>query len=87
LEARMTFVYKDREEARAVSRAVSPDNVKTPRNLLVETFSKGNCLVAEVEYEASNLMTFLSTIDDLLSAISVAEKTLLAARRLKQAAR
>jgi len=83
----MTFIYKDREEAKAVSQAVSPDNVKTPKNLLVGTFSKGNCLVAQVEYEGSNLMTFLSTIDDLLSSISVAEKTLIAARRLKQDAR
>jgi len=87
LEARIVLVYKDDKEAKAVSQAVSPDNIKTPRNLLVETSSKGNCLVAEVKYEGLNLMTFLSTLDDLLSSISVAEKTLLAVKRLKKAAR
>jgi hypothetical protein len=77
VEARITLVYEDEREARAVSEAVSPDNAETPEGLYVETVGTDNRVVTWVKYNGENLMTFLSTIDDLLSCVSVAEKTFL----------
>ena len=78
MEARISLVYQDKRQARAVSEAVSPDNTKTPENLSVETFTDDSCRVlASIEYRGDNLITFLSTIDDLLRCISVAEKAFL----------
>jgi len=82
VEARITLIYEDRREAKAVSEAVSPDNVKTPENLYVETFNVENRVVASVKYNGENLRVFQSTIDDLLSCISVAEKTFSAIKKL-----
>ncbi|MCW4019613.1 MAG: KEOPS complex subunit Pcc1 [Candidatus Bathyarchaeota archaeon] len=82
MEARITLVYEDRKEAKAVSEAVSPDNIKTPENLSVETLSTDNSVVTSIEYEGDNLMTFLATIDDLLSCASVAEKTFSAIKKI-----
>ena len=86
MEARIRLVYKDRGEAKAVSEAVSPDNTRTPENLSVETFADDNRVSTSIEYRGDNLMTFLSTIDDLLSCVSVAEKTFLAVEKLREVA-
>ncbi|MDH5448768.1 MAG: KEOPS complex subunit Pcc1 [Candidatus Bathyarchaeota archaeon] len=73
LEARLSFAYETGREARAVVEAVSPDNVKTPQGLSVETVRSDCCLLALVRCEKS-FGTFLATLDDLLACISVAEK-------------
>jgi len=75
VEARITLVYQDQRRAKTVSEAVSPDNAKTPENLSVETSAVDNNVVTCIHYGGENLMTFLSTVDDLLSCVSVAEKT------------
>jgi len=62
---------------------VSPDNVKTPEGLSIETFARDNRVITLIKYEGHNLQTFQSTIDDLLSCISVAEKTFSAVKRAK----
>ena len=76
MKARITLVYKDSREAKAISESVSPDNIKTPKNLSVKTANKGRCVETIIRYDGENLMTFQSTIDDLLSCISIAEKAL-----------
>ena len=86
MEARITLLYRDPREAKAVSEAVSPDNTNTPENLSVQTSAIGNSVVTSIEYEGENLMTFLSTIDDLLSCVSVAEKALLTLEKLREVA-
>ena len=83
MESKIILVYGDSNEARAVSEAVSPDNVRTPENLSVKTFSMENRVVTLVKYDGKNLMTFTSTIDDLLSCVSVAEKTFSTVKKLK----
>lgn len=87
MEARISLFYRDQREAKAVSEAVSPDNTKTPENLSVHTSAIDNSVVTSIEYEGDNLMTFLSTIDDLLSCVSVAEKALLTLERLREDAK
>jgi hypothetical protein len=82
LEAELSLIYGTEREAEAVVKAVSPDNVKAPVGLSVETI-RDNCrLLARVSCEKT-LETFISTLDDLLACISVAEKTLAAVESSK----
>ncbi len=77
------MAYESAREAKAVSEAVAPDNVKAPKSLYVKTDKVDSSVVTSIEYEGDNLMTFLSTIDDLLSCVSVAEKAFSATKKLK----
>lgn len=74
LEAELSFVYETVREAEAVVKAVSPDNVEVPLGLKVETVRSDCHLLALIHCEKS-LETFIATLDDLLTCISVAEKT------------
>ena len=87
MKARIKLAYKDQRESKAISEAVSPDNIKTPKNLSVKTTSTGRHVETIIRYEGENLMTFQSTIDDLLSCISIAEKAFLTAKGSLQSAR
>lgn len=80
LEARILLKYKDPCEAEAVVKAVSPDNFKAPQGLRVRTTRRGNKVLNQIQCE-TKLQTFMATIDDLLSAVSVAERAILAAKR------
>jgi tRNA threonylcarbamoyladenosine modification (KEOPS) complex Pcc1 subunit len=80
LEAKIVLKYKLPHEAEAVAKAVSPDNLKAPQGLSVETTRRGNRVVNKIQCE-TRLQTFMATIDDLLSAVSVAERALSAAKK------
>ena len=84
MEAKITLVYKEAGEAKAVSEAVSPDNLKTPHDLSVETHAIENTVVTLIKYDGDNMGTFASTIDDVLSCVTVAEKTFSTIKQLKQ---
>jgi hypothetical protein len=75
LQATITLEYSDQKTARAVAEAVLPDNFKTPVGLRVKTELEKTTVVTHIECE-SKLATFTATIDDLLSSVSTAEKTL-----------
>jgi hypothetical protein len=74
LEANVVLSYKTIREAEAVAKAVSPDNVKVPQGLFIKTMRHGKRVFTKIECE-TRLRTFMATIDDLLSAVSVAERT------------
>jgi len=80
-EAKIILTYDDAKEAKAVSQAVSPDNAGAPKELFIKTEVKGNRVVTTVRYEGERVETFLSTIDDLLSCASTAEKTILVLKK------
>lgn len=61
--------------AAAVTHAVAPDNKAAPEGLTVKTRQEGNAVTTEVLLEGK-FATFIATIDDLLEAVSTAEKTL-----------
>ncbi len=82
LKAELSFVYETEREAEAVVEAVSPDNVKVPLGLSVETVRRNSHLVALVSCQKS-LETFIATLDDLLACISVAEKAFETVKELK----
>lgn len=75
MEANIMLSYNTLREAEAVADAVSPDNVKVPEGLSVKTTRRGKKVFTNIECE-SKLQTFVATIDDLLSAVSVAERAL-----------
>jgi len=81
MEAEILLKYANRREAEAVARAVSPDNVKVPCGLSVETKASGSKVFTTISYSGERVGTFISTIDDLLSCISVAERTFSAIKR------
>jgi len=79
LEAKVVLSYKTIGEAEAVAKAVSPDNVKVPEGLSIKTMRRGKRVFTKIECE-TRLQTFVATIDDLLSAVSVAERTVFAVK-------
>lgn len=74
LEAKITLSYENVRDAEAVAQAVSPDNLKVPLGLVVETKRRGSRVITLIKCE-KGLSTFIATIDDLLSCVSVAERT------------
>ena len=73
MEAKIILAYRNRREAEAVAKAVSPDNVKVPSGLSVKTTYRGGKVFTLIKCETT-LPTFISTIDDLLCCASIAEK-------------
>ena len=80
MEAKIVLKYRKLQEAEAVANAVSPDNLKTPQGLKVKTTRQGNKVLNQIQCE-TKLQTFMATIDDLLSAVSVAERTISATKK------
>jgi len=82
MKAEITLKYYDAEDAAAVTKAVSPDNFKVPLGLSIETTSIHNEVVTHIKC-GRKLSTFIATIDDLLFCVSIAEKTILTAKKLR----
>ena len=82
MEAEIKLSYKNEREAEAVAKAVSPDNVEVPPGLFVKTVRRGPQVFTTIECQ-TKLQTFIATIDDLLSCVSVSEKAFSVAKRLK----
>ena len=66
--------HASRKFAQSLAKSVSPDNLKAPSNVIVETNARGNTTTSIVECE--RLETFITTIDDLLLCMDAAQKTL-----------
>jgi len=81
VETRISLVYGGEREAEAILKSISPDNIDLPKGLMIRTFTEKGRLIALITYDGDNLLTLRSTVDDLLSCISVAEKTLSSLRR------
>lgn len=79
MEAEISISYRTIREAEAVSEAVSPDNLRVPAGLFIKTVRRGRSVMTQIMCE-SKLETFMATVDDLLCAVSVAERTLLAVK-------
>lgn len=82
MEAEITLQYEGVRFAEAVAKAVSPDNLKTPRGLSIKTVWQTKRIVTYIKYRGK-LATFIATIDDLLFSASTAEKAVQTARKLE----
>jgi hypothetical protein len=83
LEAEIKLSYEEAEIAKAVAKAVSPDNFKTPQGLYIKTTWKKQKVITRIECKGK-LSTFIATIDDLLFCVSTAEKTLRIAKSFEK---
>lgn len=81
MEAEITIEYDDANMAEAIADAVHPDNYITPNGLSAETRVEKTRVVTKIECHGS-FPTFVATVDDLLSSVATAEKTLLETLKL-----
>ena len=75
MEAEISLSYKTDRQAKAVADAVSPDNMKIPDGLSIRTEKQGRKVLTHIKCRTS-MLTFIATIDDLLAAVSVAERSI-----------
>ncbi|UCG45620.1 MAG: hypothetical protein JSV58_02235 [Candidatus Bathyarchaeota archaeon] len=80
MKVEIRLCYEDRRHAGAVAKAVSPDNVKAPLGLAIETMEEG-CDVLTRMTSKGKLQTLMATIDDFLCCVSIAEKTFSAVKK------
>jgi hypothetical protein len=74
-ETKLQFKYKNNLTATAIQKAVTPDNIGVPDGIEIRIYVEKNNLKIEI-ISKRNLGSLVSTIDDLLSCIQAAEKTL-----------
>jgi hypothetical protein len=75
LKIRIIIVYENKEIANSIVKALLPDDRNAPPTLKLKTWSEGTKLNSEIECKG-RFETFMSTIDDMLASIQVAEKNL-----------
>lgn len=80
MEAEITIEYETEKIAEAIAKAVSPDNFKTPRGLVIVTTQRANSVLTRIR-SGGKFHTFIATIDDLLFCVSAAEKALQTAKK------
>ena len=69
----MRFKYHDEKTAESVSKAIMPDNLKTPNFMIINTYYEG-CEVALKILCSRRIETLLATIDDLLICVKAIEE-------------
>ncbi|MEM2040496.1 MAG: KEOPS complex subunit Pcc1 [Nitrososphaerota archaeon] len=75
ISATIMIKFCDESEAASVLKAVEPDNSPLPPGLRIETRQEGSTISFEIICERGP-ESLLSTVDDLLAAIQLAEKTI-----------
>ncbi|KUO42783.1 MAG: hypothetical protein APU95_06290 [Hadesarchaea archaeon YNP_N21] len=75
MRALITCEYSSASVAKAISSALTPDNLPLPKGIKLTTLSLGKKVISKIEVEG-RVETFLGTIDDLLSCTSVAESVI-----------
>ncbi len=74
--------YQNEEEALAVCRAISPDNVDAPEGMHIETRVEGESVEISVSY-TGGLEKLIVAVDDILWCMQISEKTLKALESTK----
>ena len=75
MRAGVTCRYAETSSARAVAAALSPDNLRVPKGILISTKARGARVVTEVRLDG-RIETLLATLEDLLACTSTAESVL-----------
>lgn len=74
-EAKLILRYPDEETTRAVVEAIGPDNYKAPPGLTLSIDVRKTEIIISIKCP-KGVGSLLATLDDLLSCLSAAEKTL-----------
>jgi tRNA threonylcarbamoyladenosine modification (KEOPS) complex Pcc1 subunit len=72
---RIQINYSDEKTAKAIQKAITPDNIELPDGMHIMVLVNDNTLEIEVFSERS-IGSLVATLDDLLSCVQAAEKTL-----------
>ncbi len=75
IKATVVGVYENKRVARAIARAVAPDNEGLPPGFRVSTEQRGSTVRTEIEFDG-RVETLLNTLDDLLACTQAAENVL-----------
>jgi transcription factor Pcc1 len=75
LKAILKRQYDQRQKAEAILQSVQPDNLKAPDGIRITSTTEGISVKIVVEC-SKGIGAFISTIDDLLSCMGAAERTL-----------
>ena len=67
--------YKDHKTAQSIMDAVSPDNLDAPEGINVDAVAEGSNLKISITC-SRDIGSLLATVDDLLSCIQAAERTI-----------
>ena len=73
IEARIVLRYEDERTAESIFEAVSPDDFESS-DFTVNSSRIGRNVVAEIK--CLKLGTLIETLDDMLSCVQIAEKTI-----------
>ena len=68
--------FSSSAEAKAIVKALIPDNVNFPKGLSMKVFSRDSTLAIELTGKNIPTATILSTLDELLGHISLAKKVM-----------
>ena len=68
--------FSSSAEAKAVLKALIPDNINFPKGLSMKMFSRGSTLAIELTGKNIPTVTLLSTLDEVLEHISIAKKVM-----------
>lgn len=74
-EATLRIFFDDVKTAKAIFLAVEPDNLRVPPKLSIRSRVTGRCLEIYVSCR-NRIETLIQTLDDLLSCIQVAERSI-----------
>jgi hypothetical protein len=74
-EADLKLWYPDEETAKSIVESVSPDNYHVPQGLELRVEQMGREITVKVSCP-KGIGSLISTLDDLLSCLSAAEKAL-----------
>ena len=75
VEANLELKFKDADTARSIMDAVSPDNVQVPEGIYINMELDEKVLSLRISC-SKGIGSMIATLDDLLSCIQAAEKTL-----------
>ena len=70
------ILFSSSAQAKAVMKALIPDNINFPKGLSMKMFSRGSRLAIELTSKNIPTAIILSTLDEILEHISVAKKVM-----------
>ncbi len=76
IEISVDILFSGSAEAKATLKALIPDNVNFPKGLSMKMFSRGSTLAIEITGRNVPAATVLSTLDEVLEHVSVAQKVM-----------
>lgn len=83
VNSRIRIRFRTAEDASIVSRALKPDDRPLPEGLEVDTTQEKNEVLVEIVCRRG-LLSFLTTVDDVLRMASLAERTMETTRQKTQ---